>query len=114
MFTTTPVYYILHEKRHYDTYFLPSNYKMETLPHDGIAEALACDPATRRSCHADSDSQPVAILDLGEGGGVEQQRQPEAVAAKGGGGGAVAASDDGLAPVVAAAPRVEVRDWVCR
>jgi hypothetical protein len=57
---------------------------METLPHDGIAEALACDPATRRSCHADSDSQPVAILDLGEGGGVEQQRQPEAVAERGG------------------------------
>jgi hypothetical protein len=36
------------------------------------------------SHHAESDSQPDALLDLREGGGVEQQRHPEAVVEHGG------------------------------
>jgi hypothetical protein len=44
MFTTTPVYYILHEKRHYNTYFYWAIAKWKLYHATGRVEALARDP----------------------------------------------------------------------
>jgi hypothetical protein len=47
-------------------------------------ETLTSRGATPPCEGAESDSQHVALSDMGEGGGVEQQRQPEAVAERSG------------------------------